>query len=83
MSKKGIIRNLDNLGRLVIPKEIRKSHNLNKNKPVLIKIKENHIEISHYNTGCVFCGSGIEENLKTFNDQYLCRNCLEKLQKLN
>lgn len=79
MSKKGITRNLDNLGRLVIPKEIRKSHNLNKNEPVLINIKENHIEISHFNIGCVFCGS--EENLHSFNEQYICRNCLEILKK--
>jgi len=79
MSKKGIKRNLDNLGRLVIPKEIRKSHNLKKNKAVLITIKENHIEISNYNKGCVFCGS--EKKPINFNNQIVCQECLNKLKK--
>ena len=81
MSKKGIQRKLDNLGRLVIPKEIRKSHNLSKNKSVLIVIKENHIEISNYNKGCVFCGS--ENNTIKFNEQVVCQECLKILKEIN
>lgn len=79
MSKEGIIRNLDNLGRLVIPKEIRESHGFNTNSPVKINIKENHIEISPYHKGCIFCGS--EKDLTEFNEQHICSNCIKKLKE--
>ena len=79
MSKKGIVRKLDNLGRLVIPKEIRKSHGFKKNKPILINIKENYIEITKYNKGCIFCGN--ENNLTTFNDHLICNECIDKIKQ--
>ena len=57
MRSLGIVRNLDQLGRLVSPKETRKAFNLNDGDPVEIFTDGDEIILKKYNPGCHCCGS--------------------------
>lgn len=79
MNAEGIIRNLDSLGRIVIPKEIRKRHEINEGDPVTIIDGISHVIIKKYRNGCIFCGS--DENLNEYKDICVCKKCRISLNK--
>ena len=70
----GIERHIDDLGRIVIPKEMRDKLNFEKNELVSIKLFDNHIEISKSESRCLFCNT--EENIKYYNNYSICASCL-------
>ena len=77
MRSLGIVRKLDQLGRLVIPKETRRVFNLNGRDPVEIFTDEDKIIIKKYNPGCQCCGN--MENIKEYKGIKICKKCLDKL----
>ena len=79
MQQNGIVRNLDALGRVVIPKEIRKKHDIHEGDPVIISDVINHVIIRKYRAGCVFCGS--EEDVIEYKGIYVCKKCRKDLNK--
>ena len=79
---KGIVRELDNLGRVVIPMEWRRELNINPKDPIEIIKNDNEIIIKKYTSGCYCCG-GTKENLIEYKGLKICKNCLEKVNKLS
>ena len=79
MRSLGIVRNLDQLGRLVIPKETRKAFNLNEGDPVEIFTDEDKIIIRKYNPGCHCCGN--LEDLTDVLGLKICPTCLKEFKK--
>lgn len=77
MKSTGIVRKLDELGRVVIPKEIRNKLDIEEKDPIEIYIDGNSIILKKSVTGCVFCNNSKE--LSTFKDKLICKKCLEKL----
>ncbi len=77
MKSTGIIRNIDELGRLVVPKEIRKKLGIDKNDPVEIYVEGDKILLTKYAPACHFCG-GIEE-LTEFKGKKICASCISSL----
>ncbi|HIW56941.1 MAG TPA: AbrB/MazE/SpoVT family DNA-binding domain-containing protein [Firmicutes bacterium] len=77
----GIVRPLDNLGRVVIPKELRVNFNLKEKDPVEIFVNDDMIILKKYAPGCIFCGNITD--LTTYHDKHICKNCLEELAKKN
>ncbi|CAI3206519.1 AbrB/MazE/SpoVT family DNA-binding domain-containing protein [Clostridium neonatale] len=73
MSDSGIVRNLDNLGRVVIPKEMRKLLAINLGDPVEIIKDKNTVVLKKYGNRCVFCDG--EEELFKFKEAYVCDEC--------
>ncbi|WBY63658.1 MAG: SpoVT-AbrB domain-containing protein [Thermocaproicibacter melissae] len=76
----GIVRKVDELGRIVLPKELRSTLNINEKDPLEIYVDEdNKIVLKKYEPACIFCG-GMDEivNYKGYN---VCHECLLKLQK--
>ncbi len=78
MGKTGIVRNLDALGRLVIPKELRSSLGLREGGEVEILAEDGHIILKKFDPSCTFCGS--TEELMHFRGKLICRACLEQLK---
>ena len=77
----GMIRNLDDLGRIVIPMEIRKKFNISIGDGIQIYVDTNNtIILKKYERNCTFCGNN--KNLKTFNDKLICKKCLDKLYNI-
>ena len=79
MRSLGTVRNLDQLGRLVIPKETRKVFELNEGDPVEIFTDEDKIIIRKYNPGCHCCGSF--DDLKEVLGLKICPKCLKEFAK--
>lgn len=79
-SSVGSARKLDNLGRIVIPKEIRRNLFI-KNKDYLEFLTEdNKIYIKKYIQGCVLCHD-ITDSVE-YNGRKVCKNCIDKLNKI-
>ncbi|GEQ21767.1 MULTISPECIES: AbrB/MazE/SpoVT family DNA-binding domain-containing protein [Clostridium] len=79
MKTSGIVRNLDNVGRLVIPKEIRNVMGINEGDPLEIVKVNNEIVVRKYSRGCIFCGS--DKNASEFNDMIVCKVCKKALKE--
>ncbi len=77
----GIVRNLDELGRIVLPMELRNKLGIKEKDPIEIFTKGSSIILQKYERSCIFCGSS--EKLVTYSDKLVCNKCLEKLQKLS
>ena len=81
MKSTGIIRGLDNMGRVVIPKEIRKFLDMTEGVDEFeIYMQDDCIVLKKHNQRCVFCGT--DENCIEFENQKICKNCVEKMQLL-
>lgn len=81
MRSTGIVRNIDELGRIVIPKELRNRLDMQEGTPVEIHFEGNKIAISKYYPGCHFCGS-VTDDAKEFGGRLVCKECLDALAKL-
>jgi len=79
MKASGIIRNVDPLGRVVIPKEIRKVLEINEGDPIEIVKVNNDIVMRKYSKGCIFCGS--DKEVVEFNRALVCEGCRKALVK--
>ena len=77
MRSLGIVRKLDQLGRLVIPKETRRAFNLNEGEPVEIFTDGDKIIIKKYNPGCQCCGD--MKDVKEYKGIRICKKCLNEL----
>jgi AbrB family transcriptional regulator, transcriptional pleiotropic regulator of transition state genes len=76
-TKTGIIRHIDELGRIVIPIEIRKRFSLDQKDPLEISIKDDVILLSKPKTNCVFCGR--RSSLREHRGRPVCRTCIAEL----
>ena len=79
MKATGVVRRVDEIGRLVIPKEIRKVYGIEHGTPMEFFIDNENIIIRKYqsNRTCFECGEVKEELLGT--KVLLCRSCATKL----
>lgn len=82
MKETGIIRAIDNLGRVVIPIEIRKLLDIEDGKDSFeIFMDGDSIVLKKHSKKCVFCNS--EDDCITFENRIVCKSCVEKLQHIN
>ena len=79
MKSTGIVRKIDDLGRIVIPKELRETRNINKKDSMEIYVDKEKIIFRKYKPGCTFCGS--LDELTIFKNKKVCKECLEKMNK--
>lgn len=81
MKATGIIRRVDELGRVVIPIEIRNQFNIVEKDPIEIYVDGSSIVLKKYEPNCIFCGS--TENLVEYKDKLVCDKCSKKLNTLH
>ncbi len=80
MKSTGIVRNIDELGRIVVPKEIRRKLGIENNDPVEIYIEGERILIMKYHPACHFCGK--TEDIAEFKGKLVCRECIDGMSSL-
>lgn len=81
MKSTGIVRPIDDLGRIVLPIEIRKNLNLGPRDSLEIFIDGNRIVLQKYQPGCLFCGNA--DDLCFYKGKLVCRECIEALGKVH
>ena len=79
MKSTGVVRRIDELGRIVLPIEIRRSLDINVKDPVEIFIDNERIVLQKYSPSCIFCGEA--DDVVTFKNKRVCRACLEEMKK--
>lgn len=73
----GIIRHIDELGRIVIPIEIRKRFGLGEKDPLEISVKDETILLSRPKSACVFCGGS--DSVQEHRGRVVCGDCIAEL----
>lgn len=81
MKSTGIIRKVDELGRVVIPIEIRNKFNIAEKDPIEIYVDGSSIVLKKFEPNCIFCGN--TKNLSTFKDKLICSKCSTKIASLD
>ncbi len=80
MRTSGIVRKVDELGRVVLPVEMRRVLGIAEKDELEISLEGEGITLRKRKVACVFCGG--TEDVLLFGDRKLCRHCLERLKKL-
>ena len=81
MKSTGIVRKVDELGRVVIPIELRRTLGINEKDALEIYVENDRIILKKYEpaNACVFCGN--EEKISLFHGKNICTNCKQELAK--
>ena len=73
----GIVRKVDELGRIVLPIELRRTLNINEKDSLEIYVEGNQVILKKYEPSCIFCGDA--SNVTTFGGKNICQSCLKEL----
>ena len=79
MKSTGVVRKLDNLGRVVIPIELRKTMGIAIKDTLEIFTEGDEIILKKYQPGCIFCGDA--RDLQLFKGKMICSKCLSEMKK--
>lgn len=79
MKSTGIVRKVDELGRIVLPSELRKTLNINVKDTLEIYTSGDSIILKKYFPACIFCGSA--DDITDFKGKNICNNCLKQMTK--
>lgn len=79
MKSTGVVRRIDELGRFVLPIEIRKNLGINTRDSVEIFVDDEKIILKKYEPACIFCGSA--DDVESVNGKLICKKCIEHIKK--
>ncbi|MGI8793466.1 MAG: AbrB/MazE/SpoVT family DNA-binding domain-containing protein [Acidimicrobiales bacterium] len=77
MKDTGVARKVDNLGRIVLPAELRRLHGIEAGDELAIAVDGGAIILRKLENACVFCGSG--DDLSTYRSKPICTSCRAEL----
>lgn len=82
MRSLGILRKIDELGRIVLPKELRDIFDIHPGDSIEIYTdRDNAIVLKKYQYKCVFCGSS--EDLLEHRGKLICKDCIDDIESIN
>ena len=82
MKATGIVRNVDALGRIVLPKELRRILNLEEGTPLeIFTTEDGAVVLRQYAPGCSCCGR--TDNLKEYKGISLCQRCIDAFNSMS
>ena len=81
MKSTGIVRKVDELGRIVIPIELRRTLDIEEKDSLEIYMNESSIVLKKYEPACVFCGG--RKEIVNYKEKNICSKCLEAIKKLD
>lgn len=78
MKSTGIVRKVDELGRIVLPIEMRRTLDIAEKDALEIYVDGDNIILRKYQPACIFCDN--MKNVVSFQGKNICPECLEKLR---
>jgi len=75
----GMVRKIDDLGRIVVPAETRRLFNIHEGDELAISVESDAIVIRKLDAVCVFCGS--TDDVSNFKERGLCASCRKELSR--
>lgn len=79
MKSTGIVRKVDELGRVVIPIELRRTLGIGEKDALEIYVDGERIILKKYEPACIFCGNA--EKVVYFKEKIICNECLSQMPK--
>ena len=73
----GIVRKVDELGRIVIPIELREKFDIAERDPIEIFVEGSSIVLRKFNPNCIFCGSS--KDLVEYKSRLVCKKCASSI----
>jgi len=80
MQDTGIVRRVDDLGRIVIPMELRRTLGINVKDPISIYVEGEKIILEKHRDSCAICG-GTEAHTHEVKGRPVCDDCVEAISK--
>lgn len=74
----GIVRQIDKLGRIVIPIETRRKMDINERDSVEMFVEEDRLILKKYQPSCIFCGDA--DDVLVFREKRVCRRCMNEIK---
>jgi transcriptional pleiotropic regulator of transition state genes len=78
MKSTGIVRKMDELGRIVLPKELRRTLEVAEKDPLEIFVEGNTIMLKKYEPACIFCGDA--RDVLNYKGKNICPACMKELK---
>lgn len=79
MKSTGIVRKVDELGRVVLPIELRRTLDIAEKDALEIYVDGATIILKKYEPACIFCGDAKDVNV--YKGKNICPNCMKELKK--
>lgn len=79
MKSTGIVRKVDELGRVVLPIELRRTLNIAEKDALEIFVDGHNIILKKYEPACIFCGNA--KDVTVHKNKNICAECLDELKK--
>ena len=80
MKSTGIVRKVDELGRIVLPIELRRTLDIAEKDALEIYVDGDAIMLKKYVPACVFCGE--TKKIVQYSGKNVCAECLRKLKQI-
>jgi transcriptional pleiotropic regulator of transition state genes len=80
MKSTGIVRKVDELGRVVIPIELRRTMDIAERDALEIFVEGSHIILKKYEPACIFCGQA--KDVINYKGKNICPKCFEEMKNL-
>ncbi|MDO4553394.1 MAG: AbrB/MazE/SpoVT family DNA-binding domain-containing protein [Bacillota bacterium] len=80
MKATGIVRKVDELGRIVLPIELRRTLDIEIKDPIEIYVDGDYIMLRKYQPACIFCGNA--KDITRIHDKPVCADCLKEVKAL-
>ena len=77
MKSTGIVRKVDELGRIVLPVEMRRTLDITERDELEIYLEKDCIILQKYEESCIFCGS--TRGLITYRRKVVCQECIKQM----
>lgn len=79
MKSTGILRKVDELGRIVLPIELRRTLDIAEKDALEIFVEGDNIILHKYHPACIFCDS--TKNIISYKGKNICPECIKKLKE--
>jgi transcriptional pleiotropic regulator of transition state genes len=79
MKSTGVVRKIDELGRIVLPIELRRTLNIGEKDALEIFVDGEQIILKKYEPDCIFCGEG--RDVINYKGKNICKSCLNEIRK--
>ncbi|MDD6238605.1 MAG: AbrB/MazE/SpoVT family DNA-binding domain-containing protein [Oscillospiraceae bacterium] len=80
MKSTGIVRKVDELGRIVLPIELRRTLEIAERDSLEIYVEGSTIILKKYEPACIFCGDA--KDVVNYKGRNICRTCLDEMKKI-
>lgn len=78
MKSTGVVRKVDNLGRVVLPIELRRTLDIKEKDAVEIFVEGDLILLKKYEPACIFCGES--KGVINYKNKNICKKCLSDIK---